>query len=558
MPLNYGAMNGVSDSKRFVFEIWTEHGHRLANRIILPIEQHGPVCTDFEWFGGINWSPDEMTLVYCAEVNKPKAASFFAIPSSDSHGDTVIGGQYMLGVGKSEDWGEKYGTTALLTLFCLNVETGKIGVIENVPGSSVFRDVTSKDGGYVLGQPIFSPCGTSVVYTGWDAGAGGEMARRLGAIYCFQRPSKIYSSPVNELLKQLSNSNVGERKKDGPFLCITPHDRLARSPRFSKPSGYVSKLAYLCNTKGFDTHGGCMALHVDDWDLLKGSVKDGSHSVVVDVVSVPGELGDQVKVSGICFPGLFLNQLPEQCFSPSGDHILTTTEWGSVTKVVSISLIDGSVTPINFDLLRSDDFNADSSQRFICFTDDGGGIVTQSEANKPTMLGYLQPSFLGSRKNVVPSQLLANMPPISSTSFSSTQSASCLKTGMGYSYQIINTDPTHGEVKVPVSAVLLLPENSKNEKLPLIVVPHGGPHTCMSTTFFPNYGFLCKHGRYAILHVNFRGSTGFGQAALESLAGNAGSLDVLDVVAATRAAIDLGVVDSDRIGICGGSHGEFR
>ena len=44
---------------------------------------------------------------------------------------------------------------------------------------------------------------------------------------------------------------------------------------------------------------------------------------------------------------------------------------------------------------------------------------------------------------------------------------------------------------------------------------------------------------------------------MESLAGNAGTQDVLDVVAATRSVIDAGLVDPARVGICGGSHGGF-
>jgi len=542
-----------SESKRLVFEIWTNDGHRLANRIVLPSEKHGPVCTDFAWFGGISWSPDESTLVYTAEVNKPKTTSFFTTPSSKTDESTVIGGQYTLGVGKSEDWGEKYGSTALLALFCLNVETGKIGVIENAPGSSMTKDTSSTEGGYVLGQPIFSPCGKSVVYTGWDAGAGGEMPRRLGAIYCFQRPCKIYSSPVSELLGQLENPNANDQeilsKSDTPFDCITPNDRLARSPRFSKPAGGSSKLAYLCNTKGFDTHGGCMALHASEWNMLEGLVIDESKKVVVDVVQLPGERGDDTKVAGINFPGLFLNQLPYDCFSPDGTFILLSTQWGCVTKVVSISLNDGIVSPINFDLLSNEGFNENASQQFVCFSEDGGAIVTQSEANRPTILGHLQPSFLELGQNVASSQVLADMPPISSTSFSSLKPDSCFKPGTGYSYRIISKPPIHG--------ILLLPENLGNEKPPLIVVPHGGPHSCTSTMFVPSYGFLCKHGRYAILHVNYRGSSGFGQAALESLAGCAGSLDVQDVVAATRIVTESGIVDPDRVGICGGSHGGF-
>lgn len=557
---------GSSESKRFVFEIWTDGGHRLANRIVLSSEKHGPVCTDFAWFGGISWSPDENALVYTAEVNKPKTESFFLDPSSSKKGERMIsGGQYTLGVGKSEDWGEKYATTALLSLFCMNVETGRIGILENVPGFKSSKNIASTEGGYVLGQPVFSPCGTSVVYTGWDAGGGGEMPRRLGAIYCFQRPCKIYSSSVSELLCELGKPGAEDdetggatRKVDASFACITTNDRLARSPKFSKPSGGKAKLAYLCNTEGFDTHGGCMALHVSEWDTSNGCIVDESHKVVVDVVRLPGEREcDDVEVAGIQFPGLFFNQLRDDCFSPDGKRILTTTEWGSVNRVVSISLEDGTVAPIEFDLLKGEGSNAVACQQFVCFTENGGAIVTQSEANRPTVLGCLQPSFLDDPAKAASSRLLANMSPISSTSFSSSRADASFEPGSGYSYQIMNTLPEHGDVRVPVGSVLLLPERSEGEKLPLIVVPHGGPHTCMSTGFVPSYGYLCKHGRYAVLHVNFRGSTGFGQDALESLAGNAGTLDVLDVVAATRAAIDAGVADPDRVGICGGSHGGF-
>lgn len=551
-----GGTNNATN-KRFAFEIWTNDGHRLANRVVLPAEKHGSVCTDFAWFGGVSWSPDELALVYAAELNKPKTTTFFASPPSPKTDENaIVGAQHVLGIGKGEDWGEKYETTALLGLFCLNVETGKVGGIENVPGF-VATDANCMEGGYVLGQPSFSPCGSSVVYSGWDAGAGGDMPRRLGAIYCFHRPCKIYVSPVTDLLSQLANPINRDDEKtpesDLSYTCITPDDRLARSPRFSKPKGGLSKLAYLCNTKGFDTHGGCMALHVIDWDMAKGTVIDESRKVVVDVVQFPGDRGDKVEVSGINFPGLFLNQLRDDCFSPDGNYILTTTEWGSVNKIVAISLGDGVVSPIHFDLSTSDAFSDSAAQQFLCFTDSGGAIVTQSEPNRPTMLGCLQPSFLEELSIVAPSQLLADMSAVASTSHSSLKS----EITMGIRYQLLNIHPNHGDVKVPVGSVLLVPDDAGGEKLPLIVVPHGGPHTCMSTSYFPSYAFLCKHGRYAILHVNFRGSTGFGQAALESLAGNAGSLDVLDVVAATQSVIDAGIVDPDRVGICGGSHGKL-
>lgn len=543
--------NNGAESKRHVFEIWVDNGHRLSKRIVLPKETHGSVCTDFEWFGGISWSPDESSLVYNAEVPSPKTASFF---DSSKPEDVSIGGQYTLGLGKSETWGEKYMSTALLRLYCVNVETGKIGAIKNTP---LMNDVTTTNGGYVLGQAQFSPCGNSIVYTGWDAGGGGEMPRRLGAIYCFQRPCKIYSSPVNKLLRQLASTEDDVNEDDTGFECITTNERLARSPRFSKIVDGKAKLAYLSNEKGFDTHGGCMALNVVEWNMSEGAIVKDSVKVVVDVVSMPGDIGPSEVISGIQFPGLWLNQLPARCFSPDLEYIVTTSEWGCTTKVISISLKDGSVTPIKFNLLNDSEYKEEFSQRFLCFTDDGAAIVTQSEANRPTNLGYLSSGFINSIAPVHSSHVVASMSPLSCTS---SGAVPFFTPGTGYTYQIINIEPPHGEVKVPVGGVLLLPEQTKNTKVPLIVVPHGGPHTCMPTSFERSglsYGFLCNQGGYAILHVNFRGSTGFGQAALESLAGNAGSLDVKDVVAATRAVIDMGVVDADRVGVCGGSHGGY-
>ncbi|EJK69297.1 hypothetical protein THAOC_09459 [Thalassiosira oceanica] len=536
-----------SESTRHVIEIWTKNGQSLSNRIALSKEVHGKICTDFAWFGGISWSPDESAIVYTAEVNRPKASSFFANHS----GDDIVGGQFTLGVGKREDWGEKYTDTALLALFLLNVETGNVRIVRNVPGSDVY-DGSSRGGGFVLGQPIWSPCGNSVVYVGWDAG-GAEMPRRLGAIYCFQRPCRIYSSSVKILLKDLSQSASSEVISDDPYECITPSDRLARSPRFSRPKNGTSTLAYLANEKGFDTHGGCMALCTSNWDTSTSMIVKDSKRVVVEVVQRPGDVGDGTKVQGYEFPGLFLHQLPRECFTHDGEHIVTTTEWGSVNKVISISVKDGAkndVLPINFDLTGGYGYHA--SQQFYGFTADGAmAIVTQTEPNRPKVIGLLNCPL---QKNSTASRVIANLPPIAASSFAKKP---VFEPGTGFSSRLLSSQPDHGDIKEPISSILLLPNGAGvAEKLPLIVVPHGGPHTCMSTAYVPSYSYLCRGG-YAVLFVNFRGSTGFGQAALESLAGTAGRQDVRDVVLATQSAIKEGMIDPDRVGVCGGSHGGF-
>jgi acylaminoacyl-peptidase len=68
--------------------------------------------------------------------------------------------------------------------------------------------------------------------------------------------------------------------------------------------------------------------------------------------------------------------------------------------------------------------------------------------------------------------------------------------------------------------------------------------------------FLASAG-YALLLPNYRGSTGFGQNGIDALPARIGRMDVDDVVAATETLRRSGLVDPDRIGICGGSHGGF-
>lgn len=57
--------------------------------------------------------------------------------------------------------------------------------------------------------------------------------------------------------------------------------------------------------------------------------------------------------------------------------------------------------------------------------------------------------------------------------------------------------------------------------LPVILVPHGGPHSAFGCQFLSAYSFFALMG-YCVVLVNYRGSTGFGQAALESLHGKVG------------------------------------
>ena len=80
--------------------------------------------------------------------------------------------------------------------------------------------------------------------------------------------------------------------------------------------------------------------------------------------------------------------------------------------------------------------------------------------------------------------------------------------------------------------------SSAPRKIPLIVVPHGGPHSVIPTSYIPAYAFLCLYLGAAVLQVNYRGSTGYGKDSIDSLLGQIGRNDVDDMVACTRDVID--------------------
>lgn len=99
-------------------------------------------------------------------------------------------------------------------------------------------------------------------------------------------------------------------------------------------------------------------------------------------------------------------------------------------------------------------------------------------------------------------------------------------------------------------------QGPQDQKPPLIVISHGGPTASTSPTFSIGNQYWTSRG-FAILDVNYGGSTGFGRQYRDLLKGNWGIVDVEDSEYGAKYLIEKGLVDPQLIFIRGASAGGF-
>lgn len=103
---------------------------------------------------------------------------------------------------------------------------------------------------------------------------------------------------------------------------------------------------------------------------------------------------------------------------------------------------------------------------------------------------------------------------------------------------------------------LTTPSGVKAKNLPFILLIHGGPWDRNNDSYDPEVQFLADRG-YAVLQVNYRGSTGFGLKYFNAGNGEFGLGMVEDLCDATEWAIAQGIADPKRIAAMGASGGGF-
>ena len=91
---------------------------------------------------------------------------------------------------------------------------------------------------------------------------------------------------------------------------------------------------------------------------------------------------------------------------------------------------------------------------------------------------------------------------------------------------------------------------------PMVVLPHGGPHSRDDADFDPWAELLASRG-YTVLQVNFRGSSCYGAAFLKAGLQQWGKEMQEDLEDAVQWAVSKGVADPQRVCIVGGSYGGY-
>jgi len=107
-----------------------------------------------------------------------------------------------------------------------------------------------------------------------------------------------------------------------------------------------------------------------------------------------------------------------------------------------------------------------------------------------------------------------------------------------------------------INGYLTLPIGREAKNLPVVINPHGGPWARDNWGYNPEVQLLANRG-YAVLQMNFRGSTGYGKSFWESSFKKWGQEMQNDITDGVNWLIDEGIADPKRVAIYGGSYGGY-
>lgn len=199
------------------------------------------------------------------------------------------------------------------------------------------------------------------------------------------------------------------------------------------------------------------------------------------------------------------------------------TEWKVVDPTVAEDFrkIGGAAAGASFEVTSRDTADQLWIVHFDTDVSPGGYLLWDRRARRATPIFHVQPE--------IDKLTLAPMKPVTFTA----------RDGMS------------------ITGYLTLPVGVPAKNLPLVMNPHGGPWYRDSWGFNPEVQWLANRG-YAVLQVNFRGSTGFGTKYLNAGDRQFGTGAVQnDITDGAKWAVSQGIADPKRVAIMGWSFGGY-
>ncbi|XP_039753835.1 acylamino-acid-releasing enzyme-like isoform X1 [Pararge aegeria] len=479
--------------KKFFLEVWSST--TLKHSIDLTaLDIHGDVYTDAE-FGSLDWSSDETKIVYIAEKKMKKSEPYIKRKSVD---DILTQPNWKAVPGKEhlyrDDWGEQLtGKIESVVVVCKLPEEA-FTVLDFVPGGP--------------GQVRFLADGESVVGVTWETKSLG----RLGLIYCTNRPSFVFCISFTGIFKILSGEN-----------------KAVRSPRVA-PNGDL----YWLQREAHGPHHTChqlVRLAAEDYKNILDSEEEEIDEKLVQVVVDSVETEKEI-CNGL-FYGIYCGSLPSKCFSSDSKRLIFSTQQQNEIRSYVVDVESRRILDI------SNNLKTPGSTTVLCVQSDVI-LATFSSLTTPGQLFVSKLSSLERDCNIewvrvsTPSEVPSSV------------------ANAKVEYMALKQD-TGARVST-FTAIYFGPDEGK--VYPLVVWPHGGPHSAFSNSYSLEAALFNMIG-FACLLINYRGSTGTGDASIFYLPSRIGSADVEDCKLATIKALDQFPVDDKRLLLYGGSHGGF-
>ncbi|KAI1305981.1 Acylamino-acid-releasing enzyme [Halotydeus destructor] len=475
----------VNEKDKQFLDIWDSRS-KVQTVDVEALDAHGEIRTNF---GQISFSQDDANVLYVAEKKKPKAESFYKRncdkQNSDDKSKKAFGAEFIY----EQDWGEAYQGIVHTVTCVLRLEDLKVAVIDvaNYSASAAFW-IDSKSVGFI----------------GWN-----EEPKRLGLVYCTNRPSKVYVAGIEFSDSKGSNGKNVSADAEPCFTQLTSDENLCvRCPRIS-PSG--RHIVWLENS-AFGPHHRASR-------LVMYSFESKQKQVLVDI----DVKQDHLETIDVSLKALYIHSVPQNCWIRDESTLVFHSETCNRQVLWSVEVGSKMLRQLPFPLQHAE---------VLDVTTDIIVATGQSVDVKPSVyLAKFGPSITWCNIEEVSKDVLTDIH--------------------------WRRDELPSELdQHPVYGILVSPESVKTAEAPVVVIPHGGPHATFVASFMRYCVLFAKLGFKSLL-VDYRGSTGVDDDYVHSLLGEVGNYDVTDVVSAINHYASHQLIDKTKMVLFGGSHGGF-